>query len=162
MVEADPSFLARLPAGFAVMGDAQFLPGYSLLIPDDSEATRLSDLPRAIRLAYLGSLEHLAEAVELACKEADPAFRRVNIEILGNSDPHLHAHCFVLNGSYDDQEKRWKAIQVGDLKADAPYFEARFLARLGQKLRGHGEERDRDEHAITHGGVGWAHFGQHG
>ena len=74
------------------MGDAQFLPGYSLLLPDDSDATRLSDLPRPTRRAYLTSLEHLAEAVELACKQADPAFRRVNIEILGNTEPHLHAH----------------------------------------------------------------------
>ncbi len=74
------------------MGDAQFLPGYSLLLPNDSEATRLSDLARPTRLAYLTSLEHLAEAVELACRQADAAFRRVNIEILGNTDPHLHAH----------------------------------------------------------------------
>jgi diadenosine tetraphosphate (Ap4A) HIT family hydrolase len=92
MVEADPSFLARLPGGFAVMGDAQFLPGYSLLLPDDPEATRLTDLPRATRLEYLARLEQLAEAVELACKQVDPAFRRVNIEILGNTAPHLHAH----------------------------------------------------------------------
>ena len=92
MDDANPSFLARLPAGFAIMGDAQFLPGYSLLLPDDSDAMRLSDLPRPTRIAYLTSLEHLAEAVELACRQADPAFRRVNIEILGNTDPHLHAH----------------------------------------------------------------------
>jgi len=28
----------------------------------------------------------------LACGEFDPAFRRVNLEILGNADPFLHAH----------------------------------------------------------------------
>ena len=92
MVDESSSFLARLPAGYAVMGDAQFLPGYSLLLPDDPDATRLSDLPRRTRVEYLTSLEHLAEAVELACRQADPAFRRVNIEILGNTEPHLHAH----------------------------------------------------------------------
>lgn len=107
MVEPDPSFLARLPAGFAVMGDAQFLPGYSLLIPDDSEAMRLSDLDRPTRIAYLTSLEHLAEAVELACKQADPAFRRVNIEILGNSDPHLHAHVWPRYDWEDAERVTW-------------------------------------------------------
>ncbi|QDT53003.1 Multifunctional conjugation protein TraI [Caulifigura coniformis] len=61
----------------------------------------------------------------------------------GVPDPHLHSHCFVLNASYDDQEKRWKAIQIGDQKADAPYFEARFLARLGQKLRSLGLDTER-------------------
>lgn len=34
----------------------------------------------------------LAEAVEDACWEADAAFRRVNVEILGNTDPYLDAH----------------------------------------------------------------------
>lgn len=91
-MEADANLLAHLGSSFAVMGDAQFLPGYSLLLPNDSEATRLSELPRPVRLEYLASLELLAEAVELACKEMDPAFRRVNIEILGNTEPRLHAH----------------------------------------------------------------------
>ena len=37
-------------------------------------------------------MERLGEAVEQACAELDPAFRRVNLEILGNTDPFLHAH----------------------------------------------------------------------
>ena len=84
--------LARMPGGFAVMGDVQWLPGYCVLLADDPEVTRLSELPRIKRTQYLGSLDRLAEAVEQSCAEADPAFRRVNIEILGNTDPFLHAH----------------------------------------------------------------------
>jgi diadenosine tetraphosphate (Ap4A) HIT family hydrolase len=37
-------------------------------------------------------MDRLGEAVELACSAADPAFRRVNVEILGNTDAFLHAH----------------------------------------------------------------------
>ncbi|MER6195837.1 diadenosine tetraphosphate hydrolase [Streptomyces sp. NPDC001586] len=88
----NPTVLRRLDSGFAVIGDRQFLPGYSVLLTDDPAVTRLSDLPRARRTAYLGDLERLAEAVERACARLDPAFRRVNIEILGNTDPYLHAH----------------------------------------------------------------------
>lgn len=88
----NPTVLRRLDAGFAVIGDRQFLPGYSVLLTDDPAVTRLSDLPRARRTAYLSDMERLAEAVELACRRLDPAFRRVNIEILGNTDPYLHAH----------------------------------------------------------------------
>jgi diadenosine tetraphosphate (Ap4A) HIT family hydrolase len=106
-LEDEPGFLARLLAGFAVMGDAQFLPGYSLLIPNDGDALRLSDLPRASRLEYLTSLDQLAEAVELACKQSDPAFRRVNIEILGNSDPHLHAHVWPRYDWEDAERVTW-------------------------------------------------------
>lgn len=34
----------------------------------------------------------LAEAVESACRAADGSFRRLNLEILGNTDEFLHAH----------------------------------------------------------------------
>ncbi|MEU3114434.1 MULTISPECIES: HIT family protein [Micromonospora] len=88
----NPTVLARLPKGFAVIGDVQWLPGYCVLLSDDPNVGRLTDLSRPDRLAYLESMERLGEAVERACAEADPAFRRINLEILGNTDPFLHAH----------------------------------------------------------------------
>ncbi|MET8541761.1 diadenosine tetraphosphate hydrolase [Kitasatospora sp. NPDC004799] len=88
----NPTVLRRLDAGFAVIGDVQFLPGYSVLLTDAPGVERLGDLPRPRRLAYLSDLDRLGEAVERACRAADPAFRRVNLEILGNRDPFLHAH----------------------------------------------------------------------
>jgi diadenosine tetraphosphate (Ap4A) HIT family hydrolase len=88
----NPTVLRRLDAGFAVIGDVQFLPGYSVLLVDDPAVQRLSDLPRSRRLAFLADMDTLGEAVERACKRLDPAFRRVNLEILGNTDPFLHAH----------------------------------------------------------------------
>ncbi|MFI2434501.1 HIT family protein [Streptomyces sp. NPDC018693] len=88
----NPTVLRRLTAGFAVIGDAQFLPGYSVLLVDDPAVRRLSELPRSRRLAFLADMDRLGEAVERACERLDPAFRRVNLEILGNTDPFLHAH----------------------------------------------------------------------
>ncbi|MEU9735154.1 diadenosine tetraphosphate hydrolase [Streptomyces sp. NPDC048002] len=88
----NPTVLRRLDAGFAVIGDVQFLPGYSVLLVDRPGVDRLSDLPRDRRLAFLSDMERLGEAVERACARLDPGFRRVNLEILGNTDPFLHAH----------------------------------------------------------------------
>ncbi|THV41472.1 HIT family protein [Glycomyces buryatensis] len=88
----NPTVLRRLEAGFAVIGDVQFLPGYSLLLVDDPAVQRLSELPTAKRMAFLSDMDKLGEAVERACKRLDPAFRRVNLEILGNTHPYLHAH----------------------------------------------------------------------
>ncbi|MCP3757870.1 diadenosine tetraphosphate hydrolase [Streptomyces sp. TBY4] len=88
----NPTVLRRLTAGFAVIGDVQFLPGYSVLLADAPHVERLSDLPRAKRLAFLSDMDHLGEAVERVSRRADPAFRRVNLEILGNTDGFLHAH----------------------------------------------------------------------
>lgn len=88
----NPTVLARLPGAFAVIGDVQWLPGYSVLISDDPSATRLSDLSHATELDFLASAARLARAVEAACAEQDPGFRRINLEILGNADDFLHAH----------------------------------------------------------------------
>ncbi len=89
---ANPTVLRRLDAGFAVIGDVQFLPGYCVLLTDSPRARRLSDLPRPGRLRFLADMELLGEAVERVCARRDPLFRRVNLEILGNTDPFLHAH----------------------------------------------------------------------
>ena len=52
----------------------------------------------------------------------------------GIPDPHLHAHCYTFNTTWDDEERKWKAGQFRDLKGDAPYFEAAFHARFSKQL----------------------------
>jgi conjugative relaxase-like TrwC/TraI family protein len=53
----------------------------------------------------------------------------------GVPDPHLHAHCFVFNTTWDGKENAWKAGQFRNLKRDAPYFEAMYHSRLADNLR---------------------------
>jgi conjugative relaxase-like TrwC/TraI family protein len=53
----------------------------------------------------------------------------------GKSDPHLHTHYYLINATYDGKEKRWKAAQLGDLKAKAPDLQLDADARLAKKLR---------------------------
>ncbi|QOJ14828.1 MAG: relaxase domain-containing protein [Planctomycetia bacterium] len=52
----------------------------------------------------------------------------------GVPDPHLHAHCFVFNTTWDADESRWKAGQFAGIKRDAPFFEAVFHSRLARRL----------------------------
>jgi ATP-dependent exoDNAse (exonuclease V) alpha subunit len=54
--------------------------------------------------------------------------------VTGVPDPHLHAHCYAFNTTWDVVEQKWKAGQFRDLKADAPYFEAVFHARFARQL----------------------------
>ena len=49
-------------------------------------------------------------------------------------DPHLHAHCFVFNMTWDEQERQVKAGQFRDVKRDMPYYQARFHKRLSDRL----------------------------
>ena len=52
----------------------------------------------------------------------------------GVPDPHLHAHCFVFNATFDENENRWKAGQFRELKRDAPFFEAAFHSRFARRV----------------------------
>src|SRR5882757_5566749 len=90
----NPTVLRRLGAGFAIIGDIQFLPGYCVLLTDTPGVERLSDLPRKRRMQFLADLDLLVEVVERVCARRDPQFRRPNLSILGNLDPFLHAHIF--------------------------------------------------------------------
>lgn len=61
----------------------------------------------------------------------------------GNTpDPHLHAHAFVFNATYDVTENRIKATQFRTINQNMPYYQARFekdlsdkLSHLGYKIR---------------------------
>lgn len=52
----------------------------------------------------------------------------------GVPDPHLHAHCFAFNATYDETESQWKAADFGPVKQDAPYFQEVFHAYLKGNL----------------------------
>lgn len=86
----NPFVMARMRSGFAVIGDTQFLPGYSLLLTDDPSVDHLTDLDRARRRDFLFDMSLLGEAVERACRPN--GLRRINYEVLGNGLPVLHAH----------------------------------------------------------------------
>ncbi len=88
---AYPLVLARMPSGFAVPGDTQFLPGYCVLLASP-RVGHLSDLPLGKRRSFLLDMSLLGEAIEHACRP--DGLRRVNYEILGNTDAYLHAHVF--------------------------------------------------------------------
>ncbi|GIG60731.1 DeoR family transcriptional regulator [Longispora fulva] len=90
----NPTVLAKMRSGYAVIGDTQFLPGYCVLLSDIDDAEHLSDLPLEERTQFLTDMALLGEAVFNACNGDDPHFRRINYEILGNTDHYLHAHVF--------------------------------------------------------------------
>jgi diadenosine tetraphosphate (Ap4A) HIT family hydrolase len=82
--------MARMHTGFAVIGDTQHLPGYSLLLVDDLAVDHPTDLPRARRRDFFFDLTLLGEAVFAATRPRGAS--RVNYEVLGNGWPHLHGH----------------------------------------------------------------------
>lgn len=53
-------------------------------------------------------------------------------------DPHLHAHCFTFNATWDAEEARIKAGQFREIKHDMPYYQALFHKTLADKMEGLG------------------------
>jgi diadenosine tetraphosphate (Ap4A) HIT family hydrolase len=86
----NPLVMARMRSGFAVIGDTQHLPGYTLLLTDDPAVNHLSDLDWERRRQFLFDLSLVGEAVQRACREN--GLRRINYEVLGNAEPILHGH----------------------------------------------------------------------
>jgi diadenosine tetraphosphate (Ap4A) HIT family hydrolase len=82
----NPTVICRMPSGWAVLCDVQFLRGYSLLLPDPV-VPDLNAFDREQRAQYLLDMTTIGDAL----LEVTGAFR-INYEILGNLDPALHAH----------------------------------------------------------------------
>lgn len=58
-------------------------------------------------------------------------------------DCQLHDHVFIFNATYDAAEHKWKAAEIGQIKSDAPYYEAVYANRVAGNLKelGYGVER---------------------
>jgi diadenosine tetraphosphate (Ap4A) HIT family hydrolase len=127
----DPTVIARLPSGWAVMGDPQVLTGYCLLLPDPV-VPHLNALPPDGQAAFLADLARLGQAV----LEATGAVR-INYAMFGNLEPALHAH---VHPRFADEPEAlrtahpwaydWTAARRFDPVRDGPLLEA-LRKRLG-------------------------------
>jgi len=108
--------ICRMPSGWAVMGDVQFLPGYCLLLPDPVVES-LNDLDTEARATYLLDMARLGDAALQATGAV-----RMNYEILGNSEPELHCHLFPRYATEPEQHRKMPAWFY-DWKTAIPYDE---------------------------------------
>lgn len=84
----NPYFVKELETGYVVVGDHQHFKGYTLFLCKEHK-TELFHLDRDTEQKYLQEMSIVAEAVSKAF-HAD----KMNYELLGNGDTHLHWHLF--------------------------------------------------------------------
>lgn len=84
----NPYFVKELETGYVVIGDHQYFKGYTLFLCKEHE-TELFCLPMDFRTKYLQEMSAVAEAVSRAF-----GAEKMNYELLGNGDTHLHWHLF--------------------------------------------------------------------
>ena len=124
---ANPKVICRMDSGWAVIGDVQFLEGYCLLL-SDPVVPSLNDLSGEDRIQFLSDMALIGDAL-LQVTDA----QRINYEILGNSEPELHAHIFPRFAN-EPEEKRMMPAWFYDWK-NAPRFSIERHAALMNRLR---------------------------
>ncbi len=85
---ANPYFVREMETGYVVIGDKQYFPGYTLFLCKQHE-TELFHLEDGMRRKYLDEMTTVAEAVSAAFSA-----EKMNYELLGNGDSHLHWHLY--------------------------------------------------------------------
>jgi conjugative relaxase-like TrwC/TraI family protein len=129
-------------------------PGYEANFSGPKSLTIMCELTRDPRL-YRVFVDAVRETMVLAEQQAATRVRRDGADtnrrtgelvwaefihhtarpVDGVSDPQLHAHCFIMNATWDDAEKRIKAVQLGDVCWEAPLLEAHFSSILAEKVQ---------------------------
>lgn len=121
-----PKAICRLSSGWVVLGDVQFLRGYSLLLPDPVEP-HLNAMNAELRKVFLYEMSVVGDVI----LEITGAVR-INYEMLGNVEPALHAHIFP---RFEDEpeELRLKPVWLYDWD-NAPKFDASHDREIMQAI----------------------------
>lgn len=109
-----------------VLGDVQFLPGYSLLLPDPV-VPHLNEMEDKLRKTFLYEMSVVGDVI----LEITGAVR-INYEMLGNIEPALHAHIFP---RFEDEpeELRLKPVWYYDWD-NAPAFDVNRDKEIMQRI----------------------------
>jgi diadenosine tetraphosphate (Ap4A) HIT family hydrolase len=132
----NPMVISRMPSGFAVIGDAQFLPGYCVLLAHP-QVPRLEDMEHEARTRFLADMGLFGEAISRACRP-----HRMNYAIYGNGDPFVHAHLIPRYASEPPERLRqpvWSYPEANWSDPALAYDETRhgeLKARIAAELRG--------------------------
>lgn len=84
----NPWFVKELKTGYVVIGDHQHFKGYTLFLCKEHK-TELFELEQEVKTKFLEEMATVAEAVSRAF-----GAEKMNYELLGNGDTHLHWHLF--------------------------------------------------------------------
>lgn len=83
--------LKKFETGYVVLGDHQRFEGYTLFLCKE-HVTELHHLDHDFKMKYLEEMSLVAEAVQKAF-----GAEKMNYELLGNGDTHVHWHLFPRN-----------------------------------------------------------------
>jgi diadenosine tetraphosphate (Ap4A) HIT family hydrolase len=124
----NPTVITRLTSGWVVIGDVQFLRGYTLLLADPV-VPDLNALDKEKRARFLLDMTIVGDAL----LEVTGAYL-INYEILGNTDHALHAHIFPRYLSEPDELRRIPAFSYERQRLPMEKFDVERDKDLMQKI----------------------------
>ena len=131
----NPYFVRELETGYVVIGDNQHFRGYTLfLYKHHGNKTELFHLEKKERAKFLEEMTVVAQAVSMAY-----GAEKINYELLGMGDAHLHWHIFPrVSGDIEDYGNRGKGpvwwYPMEKMYSDDNRPDEKMLADLKQKL----------------------------
>ena len=84
----NPHFVKEFETGYVVIGDGQYFKGYTLFLAKE-HVTELHQMEYETKIKFLEEMSIVQEAVAKAFQA-----EKMNIELLGNGDAHVHWHLF--------------------------------------------------------------------
>lgn len=127
----NPYVVAELETGYVVLGDHQYFRGYTLFLCKE-HVFELHELNPIFKQKFLAEMAQVAEAVYFAFKP-----KKLNYELLGNGDPHLHWHIFP---RHEDDIRLWGVtwnIDASIRKGEDTKPSAEELQSMKEQLRKH-------------------------
>lgn len=126
---ANPTVICRVPSGWVLLCDMQFLSGYCILLADPAVPS-LNDLNPEKRTEYLRDMGIVGDAL----LEVTQAYR-INYAIAGNTDPYLHAHIVPRFLSEPDKFRKGLPWSYPRGEMDSVLFDAERDQALMEQLR---------------------------
>jgi diadenosine tetraphosphate (Ap4A) HIT family hydrolase len=124
----NPTVVCRVPSGWVVMADTQYLPGYCILLADPV-VQDLNSLTGRKRARFLEDMAITGDAL----LEVTGAYR-INYEILGNTEPVLHAHIIPRYMSEPEELRKIPVWSYDRAKFPPKKFDAERDKKLMQAI----------------------------
>lgn len=125
----NPTVICRVPSGWAVLCDTQFLRGYCILLADPVVSS-LNDLSQPKRAQFLRDMATIGDAL----LEVTDTYR-INYAIACNTDPYLHAHIVPRYMSEPEELRKGLPWSHPHEERDSALFDAERDRSLMQQLR---------------------------
>lgn len=125
----NPTVICRVPSGWAVLCDTQFLRGYCILLADPVVSS-LNDLSQPKRAQFLRDMATIGDAL----LEVTDTYR-INYAIACNTDPYLHAHIVPRYMSEPEELRKGLPWSHPHEERDSVLFDAERDRSLMQQLR---------------------------